>query len=326
MIEKRVLYVGVEESVHDKRFISELKKRFKVDKIFNLDKYVNIEKHYFSKFDLIVCGPLVETIEHIPESVNVPILGMSHALELHTSNSDRHLLGNILRCRSIIIDCLHSQKILMNELHYNKKSYVFAYGCDYSFFATTRVKYNVNPLICTTRNWYKGYNNSLIVEAAKKLIEEGFNLSLTCVGDGPLLDEEIKKISTSEYLNNFKFLGSLGRKGIRRCFENNWIYISASESDGSSVSLLEALSAGMICIVSDFPSNLEWVENGVNGFVFNLEEPGSLLRIIKKAISLTLEQKEEMGISARISVSQKGNWEVNSKKFMEAVLQTLELV
>jgi glycosyltransferase involved in cell wall biosynthesis len=326
MTEKRVLYVGKKEGVHDKRFVLKLKEHFAVDKIFEIDWNESITDQYFSKFDLIICGPLVGTIERIPENVKVPILGMSHALELHSRNSNKRLAGNIRRCRSIIIDCLYSQKILINKFKYSNKNYIFAYGCDFSYFATTRVDYTDNPLICTTRNWYQRYNNKIIVESAKELIDQGFNLSLTCIGNGPLLAKEAIKISTSKYSRNIQFLGSADREGIKKCFENNWIYLSASESDGSSVSLLEALSAGMICIVSDFPSNLEWIQDGVNGFLFNLEEPKSLIEVIKKALLLTLDQKKEFGILAKNSVSQRGNWEENSKKFMEAVHQTFEVI
>ena len=45
-------------------------------------------------------------------------------------------------------------------------------------------------------------------------------------------------------------------------------YISATKSDGSSLSLLEAMGNGVIPIVSNIPSNREWVVDGVNGKLF----------------------------------------------------------
>jgi glycosyltransferase involved in cell wall biosynthesis len=39
------------------------------------------------------------------------------------------------------------------------------------------------------------------------------------------------------------------------------------ESDGTSVSLLEAMSAGCLPVLSDLPANREWVREGDNGLL-----------------------------------------------------------
>jgi glycosyltransferase involved in cell wall biosynthesis len=38
-------------------------------------------------------------------------------------------------------------------------------------------------------------------------------------------------------------------------------------SDGTSVSLLEAMAAGCVPVLSDLPANREWVVDGLNGFL-----------------------------------------------------------
>ena len=45
------------------------------------------------------------------------------------------------------------------------------------------------------------------------------------------------------------------------------IYVSTSLSDGTSVSLLEAMASGVFPIVTDIPSNREWINDGENGFL-----------------------------------------------------------
>jgi glycosyltransferase involved in cell wall biosynthesis len=49
----------------------------------------------------------------------------------------------------------------------------------------------------------------------------------------------------------------------RRCA----LFVSVPESDGTSVSLLEAMAAGCLPILSDLPANREWVEDGRNGLL-----------------------------------------------------------
>lgn len=55
-------------------------------------------------------------------------------------------------------------------------------------------------------------------------------------------------------------------------------YISATKSDGSSLSLLEAMGNGAIPIVSNIPSNREWIVDGINGKLFrNFKELDEIL-------------------------------------------------
>ena len=59
------------------------------------------------------------------------------------------------------------------------------------------------------------------------------------------------------------------------------IYISGTKSDGTSLSLMEAMSLGCIPLVSDIVSNRSWVLDGVNGYLFyNKEQFEKKLRFI----------------------------------------------
>ena len=50
------------------------------------------------------------------------------------------------------------------------------------------------------------------------------------------------------------------------------IYVSTSLHDGTSVSLLEAMGSGAFPIVTDIPSNREWIHHGQNGFLVPVNE------------------------------------------------------
>jgi hypothetical protein len=45
-------------------------------------------------------------------------------------------------------------------------------------------------------------------------------------------------------------------------------YISPSHVDGSSVFLMDTLTCGLPCLVSDISANKEWVQEGYNGWLF----------------------------------------------------------
>ena len=64
-----------------------------------------------------------------------------------------------------------------------------------------------------------------------------------------------------------KFTGWLSREENEKFYARAAVYVSIPSSDGTSVSLLEAMSAGCIPVVSDLPVTKEWIEDGVNGIV-----------------------------------------------------------
>jgi glycosyltransferase involved in cell wall biosynthesis len=52
--------------------------------------------------------------------------------------------------------------------------------------------------------------------------------------------------------------------------------MTASSSDGTSASLLEALAAGLVPVVSRIRANESWIRDGENGFLFEVVDPADL--------------------------------------------------
>jgi glycosyltransferase involved in cell wall biosynthesis len=58
------------------------------------------------------------------------------------------------------------------------------------------------------------------------------------------------------------------------------IYLACSRSDGSSISLLEAMASGLPAIVSNIEGNAEWVCPGEGGNLACVDEPQQFAREI----------------------------------------------
>lgn len=85
--------------------------------------------------------------------------------------------------------------------------------------------------------------------------------------------ETLKSLVKSYNLEeSIEFVGWLTHDQNKDWYAKSAYYISIPSSDGTSVSLLEAISAGCIPIVSDLPANREWVEDGKTGII---EQKGS---------------------------------------------------
>jgi glycosyltransferase involved in cell wall biosynthesis len=142
----------------------------------------------------------------------------------------------------------------------------------------------------------------------EKLKSFGTKFQAKFYGTGPELTQALEDKVRLQFPNNIQFLGKYSPENLPGILSESEIYISASISDGSSVSLLEAMAAGRLCICRDFPSNREWIYNGVNGFLF--ATPSELAEILISISQLSFEEKSLISNAARDSVISRGDWEL----------------
>lgn len=100
----------------------------------------------------------------------------------------------------------------------------------------------------------------------------GISDRLTCVGSGTNLD--YLKSTYSEVT----FLGHLEHEDVLKLLTKSKFIISNSQIEGLPYSILEAMNAGMIPILSNVPGHRDLVIPGVTGFLFDsTEEMGDIL-------------------------------------------------
>jgi glycosyltransferase involved in cell wall biosynthesis len=113
------------------------------------------------------------------------------------------------------------------------------------------------------------------------------------------------------------YAGHVSYDDLPRHYSMADMYLSASHSDGTSISLLEAMACGRPALVSDIPGNREWVQEGVNGWLFPDGDAAALARAILAAV----EQRQrlpEMGEAAREIAEQRADWEKNFPELLKA--------
>ena len=86
---------------------------------------------------------------------------------------------------------------------------------------------------------------------------------------GPQTDELQRLATALGVADRVDFTGMLDAPALARSYHRAAVFASVPESDGTSVSLLEAMAAGCVPVLSDLPANREWVTDGHNGFLVN---------------------------------------------------------
>lgn len=121
---------------------------------------------------------------------------------------------------------------------------------------------------------------STLIDAALKMIQEGAAFRLNVVGEGVLMAELKAKVNQKELETNddsiHQFNGSIQFHGAIsepiEFYKSNHIFILPSLSEGFPNALIEAMSAGMACIVSDRLKNkLSFLIDNENVLYFECE-------------------------------------------------------
>lgn len=100
----------------------------------------------------------------------------------------------------------------------------------------------------------------------------------------------LKKITEDlQLMDDVQFVGFLSPKENAGWYGRSSLYVSIPESDGTAVSLLEAMYYGCIPIVSDLPANREWINHGDNGYVAT----DLYANFIEKALSIDQQRAQK---------------------------------
>ncbi len=111
---------------------------------------------------------------------------------------------------------------------------------------------------------------------------------------------KIKKIL---YANSIKvsFHGRKNKNFIKSKLSTSDLFFLPSLSEGTSISMLEAMSMGSICVVSKESNQSKIIKNGKNGFVFDLDTK-SFKKILNKIINLNYSEQIKIRKRARLTI------------------------
>ena len=164
-----------------------------------------------------------------------------------------------------------------------------------------------------TRRFEKFYRIEEFLDIFYDCIKINNNLRLLLLGTGTLekkIKSKIKKYNISDYVH---CPGWVNRKEMNDYLNSADIYVSNSYTDGSSVSLLEAMACGLTPIVTRIESIEEWVENDYNGYLVDIDDPSDM---VNRIMELTYSKEKIIRLSRnnKVLVSSKLDWKINFKK------------
>lgn len=171
-------------------------------------------------------------------------------------------------------------------------------------------------LFCS-RTWESIYGVDVLARAFVKVAALDPHVNLILLGGGSQGTKIRQILMSGNVLERVHFGGQVGQRDLPRWYHMSDIYISPSHVDGSSVTLMEALASGLPCLVSDIPGNKEWIQDGVNGWLFRDGDADDLAEKILFAIK-NRKSFKRIGESARQTAEEKADWKKNFGKLLQA--------
>ena len=317
----RVLYVGDKDSLHHQRFIRLLQSNFETRTVFT-ESGTSIELRDFAP-NLVICAPLQEPLRYALSTFSVPIIGISWALELneprriYETDSDFSLA--LSKLSGLIVDNHYHVYILRRNLNLNIPIQVVTFNLEpLPKMPLNRTLDKSKKIIISARSFEPLYRNDLILESISSFTEEE-SFVLMMAGGGSQL-EELKAIHSKQYMKNrLLFLGPVSNNRLLHLMSESHLYVSAAQSDGISVTLLEAMQFGLVCLVSDFPTNVEVISHGFNGFLFANGDSHSFKSELKSILNLDEDQLDSISTSAKRTVEERFSWHKSSSTFLHFI-------
>uniref|UniRef100_A0A7V1EIQ9 Glycosyltransferase family 1 protein n=1 Tax=candidate division WOR-3 bacterium TaxID=2052148 RepID=A0A7V1EIQ9_UNCW3 len=211
--------------------------------------------------------------------------------ELPQFNLREYINYQLMRCNlkraTFIIVNSHNTKL--NVIHCiggnNKKIWIVSPGI---YTCSNSIK---RRLYGTKKNWVfisvgsiiprKGYD--FLIESLKDLNKFQYKCYIVGdIGDKKYYSLLLKKIIKYQLNKNIIFTGYLSQAELEELYENSDLFILPSRHEGYGIVLNEALNHGIPVVATNVGAVPEIIQNNVNGFLVEPDNPANLTKILKK--------------------------------------------
>lgn len=124
--------------------------------------------------------------------------------------------------------------------------------------------------------------------------------------------KKMKKLASND--SRIKFVGFVKGKLLDELYTNAYIYVLPSKLEGMPMGLLEAISYGKCCIISDIPENLDIV--GESGLSFKKNDVDDLAKKLEETIR-NPRLVAQLGKAAEEKAKSKYDWSIIAQKTLE---------
>lgn len=154
------------------------------------------------------------------------------------------------------------------------------------------------------------------LEAATVIKKKYPNVIFNVIGmiDQPWYEDRLRKHQNDGIIVYHGF-----QNNIVPFIKNSSCTINPSYTEGMSNVLLESAACGRPIIASNIPGCKEIINEGVNGYTFEVKSSDSLIKQIEQFIRLSHQQKIDMGLKGRKKVEVEFNRQIIVDRYLDQI-------
>ncbi len=280
-----------------------------------------------SKPDLIHAGPLHQASYAAARTGFRPLVQMSWGSDIlwqakHNFLTRRRVSFSLKQADVVIGDCTAVKNEAMRFGVAEQKIVIFPWGIDLARFkpgtnAGLRAELGWQNVfvILHLRSLESLYDPLTVARAFVRAARKNASLRLLMPGTGSLHAKAASLFAAARILDRVNMPGSIAQSELPAYYHAADLYVSASLSDGSSVSLMEALASGLPAAVTDIPSNGEWLTSGQEGWLFPTKDE---LALSERMLQAAKSNLGELKAAARQKAEQRADWSRNKLELFRA--------
>jgi glycosyltransferase involved in cell wall biosynthesis len=246
--------------------------------------------------------PTVVTV-HLPAYYQVPGPGPGARLKRRLYQAVEGLVNRHLAERVIYVSHRVYAEALALGVASHRRSLVIENGIDLTQFgasdarAAVRSSLGTPPaavVLCAVGRLDSQKGLNVLLDALARLPAGGWEAWL--VGDGPLalaLQAQAQRLGLA---SRVRFLGC--RDDVPRCLQAADVFALPSRYEASSLAVLEAMAAGLPCVVTAVGDNPYLVQDRVTGYLVAPDDPSALAAALAGLLQQA-DRRREMGARAR---------------------------
>lgn len=277
----------------------------------------------------VLAGPL-HTVTMPLADLPIPVVGLSWGYDLSDLDRDRADLTWLTRLHGLIVDSEANRAIALTAGVEAERITFMPWGVDldaFPFHAPWIDAFQLGvpphaPLVLSLRAHEPIYRVADIIRAFAEVprrddVHEDFPDPFLIIGHRGSLTDELKALVRElEIERRTRFIGTVPENELVPLLGRASCYVTASEVDGTSVTLLQAMACGTPVIASDTPGNRGWVREGQTGHLFPVGDVESLTRCL---IEVTAQYPQDLVDRARAQVEQHADWHANLGRLAAAL-------
>ncbi|MBK1792774.1 glycosyltransferase family 4 protein [Persicirhabdus sediminis] len=329
----KVGFIGHSLGVHEKRFLRGFDS-LGIPAIFysfsELLESPNLLRHHYElgKFNILMGGPLTHYEQLTKALQDVPFIAISYAYDvLYTAKDNAEVQRGIRKllknADGVLVDC-DAVKTAIKEMAGDQvKVHSMVWGlekCSSNHKLRAELKSLLlqekergSKIVVCVRNFTAVHGCEVVLRAFHLALAKNPKMHLVLTGAGELSEQMYSLAEEFDIMHKVSFIGNIEEPLLVPLLECCDVYMSSSLVDGTSISLLQALEAGLPVILSAVGGNVEWVNRITGGYLFDCGDVNGAA----EQLLLCSESNDCYRYDRRVVMSEYADWSENMRKFVQ---------